>query len=112
MLVLPPGHAEALRARRRITTREKWILGSVLTVVAAVLVAVVISIATAQHRTSAGCVDVKFPITIGGEDIYECGARAKALCASVGTTQGFSSVPGRAVATECRKAGLPVGAGS
>jgi hypothetical protein len=112
VLILPPGHAEAIRVGRRITTREKWILGSVLAAVVAVLVAVAISIGTAEHQTSAGCIDVKFPITIGGEDIYECGGRARTLCASVGGPGGLTSVSGRAIATECRKAGLAVGSPS
>ncbi len=82
-----------------------------LAVVAAVLVAIVISIGTAQHQTSAGCIDVKFPITIGGEDIYECGAqRQGAVLRASGDPGGVHRAsPSGAVAAECRKAGLPVG---
>jgi ABC-type Co2+ transport system permease subunit len=109
VLILPPGHADRLKLQRRLSSREKWILGSVLATVAAVIVAVVISIGTAGHQTGNGCVDVKFPITIGGEELYQCGAKARALCAAVGTPGGFTSVSGQAVAEQCRKAGLPVG---
>jgi hypothetical protein len=101
-----------LTAQRRLGRREKWILGSVLAAVAVVIVAVVISIGTAGHRTGNGCIDVKFPITIGGAEIYQCGAQARTLCAGAGTAAGSTSVSDRAVATQCRKAGLPVARGS
>jgi hypothetical protein len=109
VLILPPGHAKALRARGRLSVREKWILGSVLAAVAAIIVAVVISLATAEHRTGGGCVDVKFPITIGGAELYQCGTQARSLCAGANATPWASSVADRAVAEQCRKAGIPVG---
>jgi hypothetical protein len=109
VLILPPGHAQTLERQRRLSVREKWIIGSVLATVAAVIVAVVISIGSAGHHTGNGCVDVKFPITIGGEEIYECGAKARALCQDVSKADGLATVSGRAVAAQCRKAGLPVG---
>jgi hypothetical protein len=97
-----------MRARHRLRTREKWILSGVLATVVAVVVAVIISIGTAEHTTGNGCIDVKFPITIGGEDIYACGARAKGLCLSAGATGAANSVETAAFIKECRKAGLPV----
>lgn len=109
MLVLPPGHAETLRVAHRVTPREKWILGAVLAGVAALLAAVVISIGSSGHQTGNGCVDVTFPVAIGGQEIYECGARAQALCASVNASAGRSAIEDRAVAAQCRKAGLKVG---
>jgi hypothetical protein len=109
VLILPSGHAETLHASYRISRREKWILASVLAVVAAIVAAVVISLGTAERHTGNGCVDVKFPTTIGAAEIYQCGARARALCGSVGTPGGVSSVEEQAVAEQCRKAGLPVG---
>jgi hypothetical protein len=89
--------------------REKWIVGAVLAVVAALVVAVVISIGSSGHKTAGGCVDVKFPIAIGGQEIYECGAQARELCASAGASAGLSAVEDHAVAEQCRKAGLKVG---
>ncbi len=89
--------------------RERWIVGAVLAVVAALVVVVVISIGSSGHRTGHGCVDVKFAIAIGGQEIYECGAQARALCASTAASAGLSAVEDRAVAEQCRKAGLKVG---
>jgi hypothetical protein len=105
VLILPPGHGRTIHS---VSAREKWILGSVLAVVAALAVVVVISIGSSGRHTGNGCVDVTFPIAIGGQEIYECGSHARALCASVGSTSSLSSVEDRAVATQCRKAGLPV----
>jgi hypothetical protein len=109
VLILPPDRARTVAVPRRFSAREKWILGSVLAGVAALVVAVVISIGASGHRTGNGCVDVTFPIAIGGQEIYECGAKARELCASTGRSGGLSAVEDRAVAVQCRKAGLPVG---
>lgn len=110
MLVLPPGHAEQLRRPRyHLNVRERWIIGSLLVVLAALAVALVVSIGTSEHKTASGCVDVKFPTTIGGAEIYKCGQQARALCTSVSNRAEFTDIEGRAIAVECRKAGLPVG---
>jgi hypothetical protein len=108
VLILPPGHAQGIGAPRRFTVREKWIVGAVLAVVAALAVVVAISIGSSGRRTANGCVDVTFPIAIGGQEIYECGTRAQSLCTSVGTSGGLSAVEDRAIAVQCRKAGLKV----
>jgi hypothetical protein len=110
MLILPPGHAEQLqRPRYRLNVRERWIIGSLLVVLAALAVALVVSISTSEHKTASGCVDVKFPTTIGGAEIYRCGQQARVLCSSVSNRTKFTDIEGRAIAVECRKAGLPVG---
>jgi hypothetical protein len=109
MLILPPGHAQAVRTPRSIRTREKWMIGGLLGTVAAIIVAVVIAVASAGHHSANGCVDVTIPYSIGGQEFYKCGAAARAMCAQVGVPGGFSGAPARAVATECRKAGLAVG---
>jgi hypothetical protein len=109
VLILPPGHAKAVLTPRRLGTRERWMITTVLAAVAAVLVVVVISIASSGHSTGNGCVDVTIPGPIGGEELYRCGAGARALCASVGQPQGFTGVPGQDIARACRKARLPVG---
>jgi hypothetical protein len=109
VLILPPDRARSVAVARRFSAREKWILGTVLAGVAVLVVAVVISIGSSGHRTGNGCVDVTFPIAIGGQELYECGTNARELCASAGSSAGLSAVEDRAVAVQCRKAGLPVG---
>jgi hypothetical protein len=108
VLILPADHADRLRMPYRASRREKWMIAWVLGVVAVIVAAVVISIGTPERHTTAGCVDVKFPTTIGAAEIYECGAKARALCGSVGAPGGVPNVENQAVAEQCRKAGLPV----
>jgi hypothetical protein len=112
VLILPPGHAQALSVRRRLSARERWLIGGILTVVAALAVAVVVALATSGHSTGNGCIDVNVPYSIGGQEVYRCGAAARKVCAAVDTPTGFTGSAGRAVAAECRKVSLPVGGGS
>jgi hypothetical protein len=109
VLILPPGHAQAVTLRRRFSRREKWLVGGVLAGVAVLVTIVIVAISSAGHTSARGCVDVTIPYSLGGQEIYACGARARSICGSVGSAGGFTGPAGRAVATECRKAGLPVG---
>jgi hypothetical protein len=108
-MIMPPDHARTLLAPRRLNIREKRILAAVSALVAALVVAVVISFAGGGRSSSHGCVDVSLPYVTGGTEIYHCGAAARAMCKSVGAPNGFDGAAGRSVATQCRKAGLPVG---
>jgi hypothetical protein len=84
-------------------------VGAVLGLVAALAAVVVIAVLTGGHTTGRGCVDVTIPYSLGGEELYRCGSSARALCRSAGAAGGFTGAAGHAVATQCRKAGLPVG---
>ncbi len=109
MLILPPDHANAVLTPRRLGTREKWMVGGVLSAVLVVALVVAISIGSSGHSNGNGCVDVTVAGPIGGEEIYQCGAKARSLCASVNHPGGFVGAPGRDIANACRKVGLPVG---
>ena len=108
MLILPPGHAHTVRARRPLSLREKWILGGVLAAVAAIAVAVVISLASAGKSSSQGCIYATIPGTVGAGQISQCGAQARATCATVFKPGAYTADAARTIAAECRKAGLPV----
>jgi hypothetical protein len=109
VLILPPGHAQSVGARRSLRRREKWILGVVLSLTAALVVVVVVAVVSTGHSSGNGCIDVNIPYSIGGQEFYKCGAQARAMCSAVDTPAGFSGKAGAAVAAECRKAGLRVG---
>jgi hypothetical protein len=109
VLILPPGHAQTVLIARRFTKREKWMVGGVLGVVLALAVVVLIAVSSGGRATGNGCVDVTVPYSLGGQELYACGARAKSMCRSVGAPGGFTGAAARDVATQCRKAGLPVG---
>ena len=102
MLILPPGHAQAVRSRRPLSRREKRFAGAVLTAVAALLIAVAISLVTAAPRSHNGCIYVTMAAPTGAQEIDQCGSQARET--------GQAATPSeQAIATECRKAGLPVG---
>jgi hypothetical protein len=109
MLILPPGHAEAVRRGPVMRPREKWMIGGVVAVVAVLAVALIVSFAAGTKKSGHGCISVALAYSTGGAQIDRCGDAAKALCAGVGRPGGLTGLPARSVAAECRKAGLPVG---
>ncbi len=84
-------------------------LGGVAGVLAALAAALVISFATAGHKSGHGCISVGLAYSTGGAQIYRCGASARALCASVNHANGLIGGAARSMTIECRKAGLPIG---
>ncbi len=108
MLILPPGHAERAARPLRFGRRERWFLGSGAVLLAAFAVVLVISLGSHQRVSGHGCIDVSAATVIGGSELYRCGAAARELCASPGRSgREFVSFQ-RALASACRKAGLPV----
>jgi len=109
VLILPPGHARSVASPRRLRAREKWIIGSVLGLLAVGVIALVISFASGGHATGHGCIDVTVPGATGSTEIYRCGAEARALCASAATVGSQQPLLGEATIAQCRKAGIPTG---
>jgi hypothetical protein len=109
VLILPPGHAETLRPRWRLSAREKWMIGGVLGVVAALAVVLVISFASSNPSSTSGCIYATIPAATGAEQIHQCGATAKSMCATVHSGGGFTAQAASTIASKCREAGLPVG---
>ncbi len=94
---------------RPLQRREKLLVRGVGGVTAVVLVVVLIlSLTHGDRRSSHGCIAVSLAYSMGGTQDYECGARARSMCARVGTP-GLSGAAGRDVARACRSAGLRVG---
>ena len=109
MLILPPGHAQAIREPRTFRAREKAMIGGVLALAAALAVAVIVSLGSAERQSGHGCISVGLAYSTGGDKIFRCGTTARAMCAGVNTPNGIKGASGRAMAGECRKAGLTVG---
>ena len=110
MLIVPTGHwQEASSGSRKLTRRERWILGGVLAVVAVLVVIVAISFTSKQRVSANGCIDVSAATVIGGSELYRCGTAARDLCSAPnGPGAGDNIAFRRALADACRKAGLPV----
>jgi hypothetical protein len=83
-------------------------IASVLALVAAVVVALAISLLSGSPTSGRGCIRVTVQYVTGGTQLNRCGAEARAVCSSVGVPGGYNGSLGQAVASECRKAGLPV----
>jgi hypothetical protein len=110
VLILPPGHAQRVAARRQFSTREKWILSGVGALTAALIIAVVISLATAEPKSGHGCVYVTVSSSMGAQPFSGCGAKGRQICAEVGRPGGYTGSLERALIPACRQAGLPTAA--
>ena len=109
MLIIPTGHYREISGPRRIGTREKWIIGSGLALLAVIAVAVVIALTSVQRTSRNGCIDVSAATVIGGSELYRCGTAARDLCTAPTGPAATDNVSfRRALADACRKAGLPV----
>jgi hypothetical protein len=84
-------------------------IGGVLGIVAALAVVLVISFASSSPSSTSGCIYATIPAATGAQQIHECGATARSTCATVLTPGAFTAQAAHTLATECRKAGLPVG---
>jgi hypothetical protein len=109
VLILPPGHAESIRVSRRLSRREKRLLAVVVTALAVLVAMVVIAVSSGGQSSARGCIYVTIPAPTGAQEISQCGAAARSTCATAGAPGAFSRQAAGVVASECRKAGLPVG---
>jgi hypothetical protein len=111
VLILPPGHARELRIRRRLSVRERWLIGGVLGTLAALVVALAISLGSAGSKSGHGCIYLTLAANAqtGAEEVYHCGGAARSTCDTALRPGAFPRPAALEVARECRKAGLPVG---
>ena len=106
VLILPPEHAAPVR---RLSRRERWMVGGVLSVVAALAVVLVISFVTSGPTSGHGCIYATIPGTVGAQQVHQCGADARDTCQTVNAPGAYTPQAAHTIAGECRKAGLPVG---
>jgi hypothetical protein len=88
------------------------VVRAALGTVAVLAAAVVVSFIAGGPRSRHGCIAATVPYSLGGQQLDQCGSAARATCRAVGSSTGFSGAAGHAVASACRKAGLPVGSSS
>jgi hypothetical protein len=119
MLILPPQHYQETHKPRARGRRDRWfgVFGALLT---AVIVAVtVISLTSSSPKSGHGCLDFVYTTAVGGENVSECGAQARKLCAdpnSVNQAQGhiagLENALISALPKNCREARLPYNTGA
>lgn len=112
MLILPQGHARSVATRRKFTGREKWILSAVGIVVAALVVAVLISFGKSDPKSGHGCIYTTFASSLGGQPLSACGAKARTMCAEAGVPGNYTGQLESVLLLACRQAGLPPRAGA
>jgi hypothetical protein len=81
--------------------RERAVVGALLALAAAALIALVAYGVTSGGSSRKDCVEVTFASTLGGAKLTGCGARARQICAS----GSFASI-GRELSAACRRAGF------
>jgi hypothetical protein len=111
VLILPPGHADAIAGRQRLSSREKWMVGGVLATVVVLALVLVISFSSGGPSSKHGCIYATIAGEVGAQQINQCGVQARDTCQSVDTPGAFTAQAATVLAAECRKAGLPVGSG-
>ena len=110
MLILPPDHERQTRPLRKLSVRERWLVRIMAAVTTLIVVAVAVSIAISDQSSGKGCVRATFPGPVGAEQVNQCGAGARVLCATLNSSAQYGPEAVRTIAVECHKASLPVGA--
>ena len=108
-MVMPPGHVQTDAIRRALSSRERWMVRSVLGVVAVLAVLLVVSIVSGGKSSANGCIYATIPGPVGAQEINQCGTRARETCRTAAAPGEFTSQAAAVVERQCRKAGLPVG---
>lgn len=97
---------------RRLSQPLRWTRAGVVAtasagaaLIAAAIVVVVLAASAAKSR--AGCIEVVVPSTLGAALVHQCGARARATCAS--PAQNPALAEHGALRQACRAARLPYG---
>ena len=118
MLILPPQHYQETHKPRVRGRGDRWfkVFGALLAV--AIVAVALISLTSHQGTSAHGCLNFVYTTAVGGENVHECGAPARKLCANpksindVGNVAGLENGLLLSLGKNCREAGLPYKTGS
>jgi hypothetical protein len=113
-MVYAPGHFQQASqrgsGRRRYRSRRERIAVRTMAAITLVLVGLALySLTNHQRQTGNGCIDFNYSTMIGGAEKYECGARARTLCATPASARSIDGDFQAELYAACRKARLPTG---
>lgn len=81
---------------------------------AAIVAVTVLSLTSHQAKSANGCLNFEYATVVGAENVHECDASARKLCAdpkqanlAQGHIAGLENALIAALGTNCREAGLP-----
>jgi len=106
-MILPAGHYRESRKPKVHNRRERWVFGIGGALIAIVVAATIFSLTSHQGKSAHGCLNFTYSFAMGGEQLDECGAQARHLCASPPSLGGLGKPLAAKLQVECRKAGLP-----
>lgn len=113
-MVFAPGHFQQSNqpatTRRRFRSRRERLAVRGMAIITLALVAVTVySLTNHQRTTGHGCVDFNYTTMIGGAETYECGAKARSLCATRPGGRSIDTSFQTQLYAACRKAGIATG---
>lgn len=106
-MILPQGHYNETREPKVRNRRERWVFGLGGVLVAIVVAATIFSLTSHQGKSGHGCLNFTYTMAMGGEQLDECGAQAKHLCASPPKLGGLGQPFAAQLRIACREAKLP-----
>ncbi len=114
MLILPPGHHSESRRPRRRGRRDRLVPALGLLLIVGLAAVTLFSLTSHAAKSADGCLNFSYTTVMGGENVHECGAPARKLCADPeSATQAQGHIAGlendlvAKLPENCRQAGLP-----
>jgi hypothetical protein len=106
-MILPQGHYNETREPKIRNRRERWVFGLAGALLVIVVATTIFSLTSHQGKSGHGCLNFVYTMAMGGEQLNECGAQAKHLCASPPNFGGLGQPLAVKLREACREASLP-----
>jgi hypothetical protein len=119
VLILPPQHYQETHKPRVRGRRDRWFLVVGMLMTVAIVAVTLVSLTSHQAKSANGCLNFEYTMVMGAENVHECAAPARKLCANPkqaseaqGHIAGLENGLIASLAKNCRLAGLPYNTGA